>query len=194
MIDGSFFGEPKQRWTKNHRKQSVWNAGPLPIWMICLFVNQTSVCLSKNDIKLTIVHLLIIQNDKIPNDITNVLCLSFVKLSENTGIRQHFYRIINLQSNGFNVHITALHHRPWSPSSGNSTLQKTDEEATKVKKESDRNRSKTRVNGRAFTRWRAPVLCQRMFPRWFVFRLTTVVLSTRSASDKTCVRINTTIS
>lgn len=193
MIDGSFFGEPKQRRTKNHRKQSVWNAGPLPIWMICLFVNQTSVYLSKNDIKLTIVHLLIIQNDKIPDDITNVLCLSFVKLSENTGIRQHFYRIINLQSNWFNVHITALHHRPRSPSSGNSTLQKTDKEATRVKKESDRNRSKTRVNGRAFTRWRAPVLCQRMLPRWSVLHLITVV-STSSASDKTCVRINTTIS
>lgn len=51
--------------------------------MIRLFVNQTSVYLSKSDIKLTIVHLLFIQDDYIPNDIMLVLCLSFVKLAKN---------------------------------------------------------------------------------------------------------------
>lgn len=115
MIDGSFFGEPKQRRTKNHRKQSVWNAGPLPIWMICLFVNQTSVYLSKNDIKLTIVHLLIIQNDKIPNDITNVLCLSFVKFLktlelDNIFIELLIYKVIGLMSTLQHYIIVPGHH------------------------------------------------------------------------------------
>ena len=44
------------------------------------------------------------------------------------------------------------------------------EEEQKVERESDGNRGTTRVNGW----WRAPVLCQSLFPCWHMLPLTTV--------------------
>lgn len=55
-----------------------------------------------------------------------------------------------------------------SPSAGNGGTT-----GIMLEKESDRKRGKTRVNRRAFTRWRAPVFCQNLFPHYYTSPLTT---------------------
>lgn len=72
----------------------------------------------------------------------------------------------------------------------NSTLQKKQYPADEGGKECERNRRKIKLK-----RWRAPVLCQRLFPLWHVVPFTkgnlrqfkTAVLTTISVSDKACL-------
>ena len=55
-------------------------------------------------------------------------------------------------------------------------------EVTKVERESDRNRRKTKGNGLAFTRCSTPVLWQNLYPRPYLFPLAGGILPTRTVT------------
>lgn len=162
----------------------------MPRWMICLFVNQTSVYLSNNDNKLIISHLLFIQCMTKHQMKSRWLCvclktfkLELDNVNKVMGLMYWFPISLTVP-----VHITALHCLSRSPSSGNSTLQKTDEEVieTEVKQDWTDERSLDEALRCCVVKARSPAGSCFVSPPSF-FQL-------RSASNKTCVRINTPVS